>query len=185
MRTLVAMLALVGVVGRAPVRAQEVRPSPPADDRVVTVDDRVTEGFRVEVGCSETQLRTPIATVTWRPKPGREEVDGLRVDVAANKQGFAKGQFVKLFLGPAPRVEPSTALLREAQDTLGRTLALEVEAGGREDAGDRSQVRVRNLEPGVLYFWRLAARAGREWSGGRPLRVQAPVCVADIVEEKR
>jgi hypothetical protein len=184
MRTLAAVVATTCVAAGASLTlGQEAQPSP-TDDRVTVVQGRVIEGFQVEVTCSETQLRTPIATVTWRLRPGREEADGMRVDVAANKQGFAKGQFVKLFLGPAPRLEPSAGLAREADGTLGKTLSLEVEGGGRELAGDRARVRVRNLEPGVLYFWRPAERAGREWAGARAVRVEAPVCVADIVEEK-
>lgn len=179
------MQALVFAALSAAALAQQPQLPVPEEDRVAPTRGRQVAGFEIQVGCSETELRTPIATLTWKPRPGREAAGALRVDVAAGKQGFEKGQFVKLFLGPAPRVEPTAGLQRETQGTLGRTLALEVDAAGREEVGGQSRLRVRNMEPGVLYFWRMAERTGREWAGGRTVRVEAPVCVADLVEEKR
>ncbi len=182
-----------GLCGIEPSRAQEASPSPVIAERVASPAEVAAAGFRVEVGCSPTQLRTPIATVIWTPKPprpGREQAeDGFRVDVAASKQGFARGHFVKLIVeGPAPRVEPSAGLAREANNTLGRTLDLKIDTAGREGApapGGAARIKVSNLEPGVVYFWRPASAVGRELAVGKPIRVQAPVCVADIVEEQQ
>lgn len=186
MRRLVAAASAVALgcasqAGRSPGSAADAAP-PPEEAVAVRIVEDLAPDLRVEVGCSETELRTSVATVTWR---ATKDPDASHVvDVGVNKGGFTRGHSTRITLGPEPRLE-RVARTEAAEKTLGRALAFRLQGAKLDRARNVFQVRVAQLEPGVVYFWRVAQRQGATLAASKTVRVEVPPCVADIVEERR
>jgi hypothetical protein len=136
----------------------------------------------VRTGCSETKLRTGYAVVSWG---GPLTVDSpLRIDVAADKRGFERGEFVTA----APAASGASFTPASAR-LLGKPVSrpLDITIATAEDARiakatlqQNRAVVIERLEPGVNYFIRVAARSGDHWVPGPTLQVEAPTCTADM-----
>jgi hypothetical protein len=154
-----------------------------SDDRVFGVDELLAPGLEVTAGCSETELRTPIVTVAWRSDKQLDLTD--RVDFAVGKQGFTKGFYDKVSFGPSPKIQKSFGLQKfEFDHEAGPALNLKIEKVQPLDERGRAGLRVQNLEPGLTYFVRVAHKSTSGWVASKTLRVEVPVCVADIVGEE-
>jgi hypothetical protein len=136
----------------------------------------------VRTGCSVTKLRTGYAVVTWGG--GRTIESTLRLDVAADKRGFERGEFVSASpLSPGGRFTAARATLAHAPVAR----PLDIVIAGQEDTRIAAATQplsravvIERLEPGVNYFIRIAAREGTGWVPGPTLRVEAPTCPADM-----
>ena len=116
--------------------------------------------LRIELGCSEIERRMPVATVTWRPDAARQ------LDVTPFKDGYERGWYASISIAGEITFAPARARMGVEP---GRPFAFEARPRVDRERGV-AVVDVRNLEPGVIYFW----RAGREI-----VETEAPVCPFD------
>jgi hypothetical protein len=56
--------------------------------------------LRAEAVCSDTRLGTAVATLSWSLPAGQEQVEALRVDVTAFREGFRTEQFETIAVLP-------------------------------------------------------------------------------------
>lgn len=184
MKLAVAFVALILTCNAhtQPAESQKQANPPDTSDRIERIDDRIAPQLKVEPGCSETELRMPVATVTWRSANAPDVRH--RIDIAAQKQGFAKGQFIKVNLGPRPAVEKGVGL-SSAEKSLGRTLDIRVDRSEYDERRGVARVDFERLEPGVVYFFRVARKSNTGWDSSRTQRLEVPPCVADIVEDRQ
>ena len=175
----------------APAQVETPAPPAPDPDRVLlAADERGPKLLTVNVGCSETELRMPVARVTW-PRSIEAEQRGQRLDTTVYKEGFERDWYawVPTDRGGKFELEPA---LREmlAKDDGGQAFR-PFDMVARPDKPDNEKeqglavMEVRNLEPGVLYRWRLRNRLTEGWMPSETVTVEAPVCVADMVREER
>lgn len=178
-----AAALLAALSGCASSRPQPTVPPATGDatrDMVLDTDTLRSPSLRVEVACSRTRLRTGVAIISGEPLAAVGAPD-LRLDVAVDKEGFARGAYTTLLPLSGGRTFRKSA---PAAELYARALDLRVATG--EDArltpkADGAVV-VEQLEPGLNYFWRVARRTDRGWVAGEVVRVEAPTCVADMQE---
>jgi hypothetical protein len=147
--------------------------------------DDVAPGFTVEVACSETDLRKPVAIIRWNASSSFR-ADDQRLDVTVFKDGFERGEFATIDPqgGRARMARPSTEGLLESGGArmirpLDLTVAPRSSREAAPDDGGMTVIEVQNLEPGVLYQWRMVGRAEAGFGATETVAVEAPVCVAD------
>jgi len=186
--------AVVVIAGGA--SAQD-RPEPPV-------------GLRCETYCSSEKLRTANARLTWigpgvplGPAPlalpdGRAAEELLETTVV--KSGFARDLYASFPTreaagGDAPRLAASSAersggILR-AYDL--RLLSMvrpqivgEATPGALDVVPERQEtsIVVEGLEPGLRYTWRVRLEGPQGWRESETATCTAPICPADIREER-
>ncbi len=150
----------------------------PPPNRPSPQDSTLVRDLEIQVGCSETRARVTVARVTWHSPPALHVRQ--RVDATVGADGFASGHYRSvLVLADARRFLPPDADVREQGP--GRSLdSLVVARVVRSPDADSVVVDVEGLEPRVNYYWRVATSVEDEWVVGQAVRVQAPICVADI-----
>lgn len=143
-----------------------------------------------EVYCSETELRTALARLSWRVVPGgaadaAEASAAERLDATVFPDGFAKGLYVSLPISATGEAvaQPADAVVRQGRARL-RAFQIRIaeveEPRSREDAPGEAlehAVVVEDLEPGMTYTWRLVLAGG----AAPTVTCAAPVCPADMV----
>ncbi|MCL4814322.1 MAG: hypothetical protein KJ061_17685 [Vicinamibacteraceae bacterium] len=146
-----------------------------------------------EVFCSETKLRTANARIRWHvTRPGGPEAATLAtakqsLQTTVFHQGFEKNLYVTLPVGGATPGRPVEAAGQaQAQRPLRafQIALIETEKPRPTEAGTTEMgVVVENLEPGMMYTWRVVAEA----AGGRlttpTVTCEAPVCPADMADQ--
>jgi hypothetical protein len=165
-----------------------------------------TDGYVLHcaVHCHEEKLRTGVATISWVAPQGRAGAAALsaggaeapKVDVTVFADGFAQGNYVTFdrFGGdtrPTPATPP-TGLGGERRELRAFDLRIDSSSTGASAAGtmpsgfaapsdsESVSVEIENIEPGVLYSFRLRPPASDE---ALIVACEAPVCPADIREE--
>lgn len=167
---------------------------PPIDTEVADFD------VTCETYCSETQLRTAIARISWTVGPGAVSAVGLgaldtaamHVDTTVFKDGFEKSlyaSFPTLEAGRTPVTPPQTGL-----DAMAPLRAFQIEIADVErptplsdlGAGEetRNSMVVEDLEPGMNYTWRIVIEVGDGRVVSENVTCQAPVCPADLGESE-
>lgn len=156
---------------------------------MLPADPDVAPGLEVEVGCSKTERRTPIAVVSWRGNSLRAA--GQRLDVTVYKDGFEEGEYatVPVTLGGRFEYRSETGLRSTRSANRAFDLIAVPQTSDRDilrSGGpfDGVSVEVRKLEPGVTYWWRVAGRSAEGWSPSSVTQVDAPVCTADLIRER-
>lgn len=146
---------------------------------VLATDTLRSPSLRVAVACSRTKLRTGVAIISGEPVAAVGAPD-LRLDVAVDKEGFARGAYATLLpLSGGRAFRPNAS----AAELYARALDLRVADEGAVPAPKPDgAVVIERLEPGLNYFWRVARRTDRGWIAGEIVRVEAPTCVADMQE---
>jgi hypothetical protein len=170
---LFAIAVLAGACSPEPGQDTLMRQRTPAEVSQTMVSD-----FQVEVFCSEVQLRTGLAAISWETAEG--EFINERLDVTIFKDGFEKGIFTSV--SPSRREKrftpPEGVKLPDRPDMT--SLLLATRQFQQDEETGRSQVLVERLEPGVIYFWRISTQTGNGWVTSAEEQVLAPVCPADL-----
>jgi len=142
----------------------------------------VPRGLQVEVSCSPTKIRTPIARISW--EGSEETLQGQRLDVTVYKDGFSRGVYASL-----SSVRPSERfVIPRAEKALAyRPPGLDLVVSNVETSRQtrRPAVVVEGLQPGLNYFWRIVAETKGLSVSSEVVRQQAPVCPADLREEPK
>jgi hypothetical protein len=157
-----------------PARSGPAVPDTPPIVAPVALDTVRTAAPFIEMACSETKLRTPIAMI--RMRPSRAVLDSTVLEVAVAKDGFVTGRFASLHLTPRTRrvaISVSPEIRRQAPT------AFAFETMQVDTKGDSAIVVIEKLEPGVNYFWRVVEPGARTVAVSRPVRAQALTCTAD------
>jgi hypothetical protein len=153
-------------------------PAPPRDSvvrpEILSIDSATASAPMVEMTCSETKLRTPVAVIRFTAR--KVALDSARLDVAIQKNGFATNRFATLSLRPRNKIS-SLQVNPRLRDLA--PAAFNFESVSVTNKADTVQVRVERLEPGVNYFWRVVENDGRNYLLSRPTRAQAVACPAD------
>lgn len=136
--------------------------------------------FTCEVSCSSTELRTPIAELSWQAQAAQVDLTQQVLEVTIFKDGFRRD--IQARLTPIQGTQKfSLSALAAAQ--LSQSSLARLEVAGLQVHGDgRVQLRVKGLEPGLNYFWRLQSADGATVLSG-PVRSMAPSCPADEAKE--
>jgi hypothetical protein len=164
--------------------------------------ERTSLSLRCEMICNPAKLRTGVAIISWQDSRLKAtSLSQAHIDVTVFKDGFDKNVFVS-FLGAKPGQK--TTMSEETSKGMPSGLRLRaldlifLSAIQPELKGDQvvqraaSQLEngetgalVENVEPGVNYFWRLRFSAEGKSRVSETTQCEAPVCPADMVEEKR
>ncbi|MBI4545427.1 MAG: hypothetical protein HY703_09540 [Gemmatimonadetes bacterium] len=159
-------------VARPAGQPEGLRPTAAADARL-----------QVEVGCSRAEPGTGMATLSW--PADRELIARQRVDVTVFKRGFERGLFASLSPSPAGQRFQMAPDFQAAGQPASSALELRAEPMELSARGDRVALRVKGLEPGLLYFWRLVTRSDGTWRPGETVRTEAATCPVDWIRPHR
>lgn len=136
--------------------------------------------FACEVSCSRTELRTAQAQLSWQASAASVDLTQQVLEVTVFKDGFQRGLQARLVPTEGAQKFSLSAL---AATALSQTSLTRLDVAGIEIASTgRVQIRVKGLEPGLNYFWRLQSADGFTTLSG-PVRSQAPTCPADEARE--
>jgi hypothetical protein len=163
---------------------------PPRDDPCAGNID-VAAPMRTKLTCEayclpDTAPRSSVMRVTWlddaRGRPGDS-----RIDVTVYKTGFDEGAYASFCDAPgqqqaaATPPEPSIHLATIEGE---RSMQFrEIERRKARRPGEPNVLVVRDLEPGVVYFWRAAQLTGNGWLASDVTSCLAAVCPVDYVDE--
>ncbi len=190
---LLVMLAVTGGCAAAQSPAESgggVESAAIESGGVEPADVEPAEGsLTCEVSCSETELRTAVARISWlgprTPAGGGAAGPSLAEELQTTvyKGGFDRDLYASFALG-GEATEPKTATdlpaydleLVEVTRPAGR---LEAAAGGGGAA--RTTVVVEGLEPGMVYTWRLVFETAEGRMISETVTCEAPMCTADYV----
>lgn len=162
--------------------------------------------MRCETYCSRTKLRTANAQISWVDPSvtvGRERAAGAgpveqQLETTVFRNGFAEGLSASFpTLEPSPDIRPEAApAIRQrnlpALERLRIVGATRPRAAG-EAANDimrlspeqrAASVIVEGLEAGLTYRWRIRFRTNGDWQTSEPVVCAAPICPADMREER-
>jgi hypothetical protein len=140
-------------------------------------------GLQVDVTCSLTKLRTPVARVSWRTT--KAALASERLEVTVYKDGFKSGAFATL--SPV-RVEQKFDLTR-LEKIIGprppgmNLVVTSIQSPPQKDAPP--VVEVEGLEPGLNYFWRVLRGAPGAEQPSEVVRSRARACPADMPKEAK
>ena len=165
-------------------------------------------GLTCETYCSRTKLRTVNARIRWidpnvtlgqRPDATGGPVE-QELQTTVFKDGFTTGRFATFPSIDASGATPTLAPPREGQQQPTQLRAFDLRIVGvicpratGEASPDllklspeqrTSAVVVEGLEPGLTYRWRIRYRNNAEWQTSDPLICTAPICPADMREER-
>jgi hypothetical protein len=148
--------------------------------------------FECRVYCSDEQLRTPVAELSWRSSEAR--MGETQIEVTVYKDGFKKGLYATLDSSKGSRSFQSQKS-RVAQDLIpGLSQLVVVDTSNLADPSNPSNLRVRSgmvavriegLEPGLNYTWRVVSKASGRQVTGVTATCQAPVCPADMQPDEK
>jgi hypothetical protein len=167
---------------RRPEAANEPALAPPDESRETTV------ALECSVTCTDTFPREALAIVRWSPTKEAQlnARSGQRLEATIYKNGFEEGAFVGVEAPTVMELQSfkspgkETRKLPPALTKLRTVLPPKEDANLRlESTADKRVVLVTGLEPGVNYFWRIAAGAGDNQVASTIVRCQAPVCPFD------
>lgn len=181
---LVAAVAIIaGCADTQPARPPATPPAttPPLTEPPMTDnDEEVAPDLHADVRCSEPDVRTVIATLSWREN--QIQAAAQRIDVTVFKEGFDKGLFATAPADKGGKFEFAPALRRMEREP-GR--AFELVADPRPDSRKEFiAIDIRNLEPRLLYRWRVASRTDRGWVSSPVVTLESPPCIADEKEAR-
>ena len=160
--------------------------------------------MRCETYCSWTKLRTVNVRISWADPNltlGRmaDAVAGpieQQLQTTVFRNGFADGQFATFStLEPLPDARPVLAQPSQPQfrafdlKIIGVTRPRASGEGARDilrlsPEQRRSSVVIEGLEPSLTYYWRIRFRTNSEWRTSEPAMCIAPICPADMREER-
>ncbi|MBI4546083.1 MAG: hypothetical protein HY703_12865 [Gemmatimonadetes bacterium] len=153
-------------------------PFPPRADKLPATAAAAPR-FRVEVGCSESELRTGVAALSWQAD--RKLLERQAVEVTVYKGGFEKGLSAVLSaVAPDRKFETSPGFKASGQQAR-RAFELAVDKVDFREKERLVSVQVKGLEPGLGYFWRVLSSTDKGWQPGETVQTEAPTCVADII----
>jgi hypothetical protein len=163
---------------------------PPRDDPCAGKID-VVAPMRTKLTCEayclpDTAPRSSVMHVTWlddaRGRPGDS-----RIDVTVYKSGFDEGAYASFCDAPgqpqavATPPKPSIHLAAIEGERSMQFQGIEHREARR--TGESNVLVVRDLEPGVAYFWRAAQLTGKGWLASDVASCPAAVCPVDYVDE--
>jgi hypothetical protein len=165
-------------------------------------------GLMCETYCSRTKLRTANAQIRWIDPNvtlgDRADATGGPIEqelqTTVFQNGFTDGRFATFPSldpsGDTPQVAPA----RDGQQQPTRLRAFDLRIVGvtrpraTGEAGRdilklspeqrATSVVVEGLEPGLTYRWRIRFRSNADWQTSDPVICVAPICPADMREER-
>lgn len=136
---------------------------------------------RVEVSCSETIPSTAVVTLTWRFHAQLH--DRYRIDLTVYKNGFNQDRYASLWplkSGQQPRALAVSKLRKRPVDPA---LLPRLKSLSRDPRQGSTTVRLEGLAGGLLYKFRLVTLKGQGWVPGPAVRVEAPICITEQLNE--
>lgn len=143
-------------------------------------DPATDSGLTCEVYCSETELRTAIARISWTGPGASGPAAAEILQTTVYKGGFDRDLYASFPLGggAAPEAPSLPAYDLEILE-IGRPAAASGGPAPEADSEARTSVEIGGLEAGIKYIWRVVVEtaAGRQIS--ETVTCEAPVCTAD------
>jgi hypothetical protein len=148
-------------------------------------------GLTCQVRCSDTKLRTGIAEISWSSPAGATAARAQpTLDVSVFHDGFKRGLYQSFgALGARSKPEPLPSAARDIEGEARTRRAYDLQLRVSKPSGEaapaakgvvRQQIEIENLEPGLLYRFRV--RDGG--LGEQEVACEAPICPADMKEGK-
>ena len=141
--------------------------------------------LKIRFSCSPAKPGAIVASVSWT---GAGPGAGIaRVDVTAVRSGFASGQYATL----SPLAANTKFVLRGESREAGLA-AMGAGQGGYElqefnapvVEGGRFTLMIANVQPNLVYYWRVLSEHEAGWAPSQVVRATAPVCPVDIVTKR-
>jgi hypothetical protein len=151
-------------------------------DVTASVDTAQISGLSAEVGCASSEARMGYVVLTWN---GRALIGSrlLRIDVALEPDGFARGEFVSVNAGSEPAAFRAT-LARPISPVKARAFDIHLAPPDKammvmESAIPARTIRIEHLEPGDYYYARLVTDNGPALAATKLIEFRGPICIAD------
>lgn len=165
---LVVLIVVISIVGGCEMGPEKLKPQ----------EIHLT----VKPFCSETKLRTGVASLTWRTN--KDLFEKQRVDMTAYKRGFEKGLYTTMWpLKKGGRFQESGSS-KLPDRASSQSLFLEVIEMNFDRERGTTSMKVEGLEAGLNYFWRVLTLYDGKWVPSDIVSCEAPVCPADIEENQ-
>ena len=148
---------------------------------ILPTDTSAIGDFHAEASCSDTKLRTVVATLTWRAD--KSLFDNQRLDVTFYKKGFEKSLYTSLWPLKKDQKFQTSGLVKLPERADNEALYLDVKGLAIDRQTSSISVELEGLESGRTYFWRVCTLNRNGWVPGGVVPVEAPVCPADMIEE--
>ena len=168
---------LLGLAGCAPVTRVLTIPTLPAFEPRPTYTPEAgieSSPLQAEVFCSPAQIRTAVTHISWQASEEQLRVQQLQMTIF--KQGFEQGIFGTMSPLQDKQLNLSP-LTRERQAVTEGLQRLNAALYSYNPKDQTVTVELANLEPGLLYFFRLQSEGK---TVGSVLKVESPICPADI-----
>ncbi len=198
MKPLCLALATLAVAGCAVTDIGDVEPPvppdvPPVDGSACARNIDPVGPMRTKITCEaycqpDTAPRSSFMRITWtddaRGRPGDS-----RIDVTVYKTGFDELAYASYCDEPVQKQAVADSLqpvihLPELEDELAFRLAV-VERQEARRRGEANTLVLRDLQPGIAYFWRAAQRTAHGWLTSAATYCMAAVCPVDFVDESQ
>lgn len=165
--------------------------------KIQKVDNPPFKNFSCRTYCSQDKLRTGVAQLSW--SAGKKSVLGKQsLQATIYKNGFKNRSFLLFELDAInlqtrekekqPMVPPIVSVkgmkeLRSSKVFLtkySRKVTVKGLKNNMVDNGEGSLALIENLEPGLVYRFRLISETDKGWVTGEDVTCNAPVCPADM-----
>jgi hypothetical protein len=150
--------------------------------------------LKVRTFCSKVNPGIAVAEISWSDGGSASARDAIessaQIVVTTVKDGFSTGAAVKVWPTPGKerlgvglgtsdhRLDPLRALEASTEPSANTKSTARAPAGEQKETGGNS-IKIRNLEAGINYFWRLQ-RGGGTTPETDTVMTTAPVCAADF-----
>lgn len=151
--------------------------------------------LKVRTFCSKVNPGVAVAEISWSDggsASARGAIDSsAQIVVTTVKDGFSTGAAVKVWPAPGKerlgvglgtsdhRLDPLRALEASTEPSANTKSIARAPAGEQKETAGNS-IKIRNLEPGINYFWRLHRGGGGTAPENDTVMTTAPICPADF-----
>lgn len=137
----------------------------------------------ISVECSQTTAGAIEVTIDWLEN--QKSLENFRLDVSVFKNGFEQnlyGTIWPIHEGSKSRmVDPGKFRGQAALTALDLKM---LNISRKQEKSNNLSVTLTGLEPGINYYWRVLKRDRRGWIGSEVIRIKAPVCPVDYIDNK-
>lgn len=139
---------------------------------------------KITAVCSETKPRTVDVFVEWQGQ--LKSTGNLRLDATFYKNGFSTNRFSVLY--PLERSKKlriiDESMRRQPEMVSGLELTSVAFSRGDTENEINATLQLEGADPGKVYLWRLLEQREKDWISSEVIRVEAPTCPVDFIDEQ-
>jgi hypothetical protein len=149
---------------------------------VIDSVEKIIDSIDIEVYCSDQKPRTVVSTLKW--SADSEKMESLRIDVTVFYRGFEKNLFHVMWPIQKGQRFQSSPLSDQPIRPNETSLNLMVNKISIDSVRNIISSEFEGFESGLIYYFRFCLLSKNEWIPGENIRIEAPICPVDFIEEE-